>query len=140
MAKQSVPAPPEQTTHALRIEPASLVLALFVGYLVYSAVALLGFRYWLAPAAGFSVALLLFVGLVMAMNAVDGVRELVKQIAVWLGIVVLLPLTVWYGTNVFSPPPNWKEYAKATSRIEERIRDAQGEREKEKLRHEKDRL
>ncbi len=51
-----------------------------------------------------------------------------------------MPLTVWYGTNVFSPPPNWKEYTRSAERIEERIRDAKGEREKERLRDEKDRL
>ena len=68
------------------------------------------------------------------------VREFVKQIAVWFAIVVLLPLTVWYGTGAFSPPPEWKEYTKATSRLEDRIRDSKEEAQKEKLRQEKDRL
>src|SRR5207248_1981680 len=57
----SAPASLQQTTHGLRIEPAILVLALFVGWVVYVAVNLSGVGSELAAAAcGFSVALLLF--------------------------------------------------------------------------------
>ena len=47
----------------------------------------------------------LLVGLLMANDGILTVRELVKQIAVWLGIIVLLPMSVWYGTSAVSPPP-----------------------------------
>jgi len=70
----------------------------------------------------------------------NSVRELVKQIAVWLGIVVLLPLAVWYSTSAFSPPPDWKKHSRSTSRLDEKIKEATPEAEKEKLRQEKDRL
>ena len=140
---ESVPAPPKQTTHALPIEPASVVLALFVSFVVYIVIAanlVAGSGLELGRVSGLLVAFTLFAGIIMATNTIDGVREVVKQIAVWLGIVVLLPLTVWYGTNVFSPPPNWKEYTKSAERIEQRIGDAKRETEKEKLRDEKARL
>src|SRR5438128_5867374 len=71
---------------------------------------------------------------------VTTIREFVKQIAVWLGVVVSLPLSVWYGTSAFSPPPDNKEYSKATSRLDEKIKEAGGQAEKEKLREERDRL
>ena len=75
----------------------------------------------------------------MSQNAVT-VKELVKQIAVWLGIWALLPLAVWYGTSVFSPPPDWKSYAKSNARLNEKIQNAKVEADKENLRQEQDRL
>jgi hypothetical protein len=68
------------------------------------------------------------------------IRELVKQIAVWLGIVVLLPLSVWFGTSVVSPPPDSKDYATKMGRLEGRIMDTKDPAAKEKLRDERDRL
>src|SRR5947209_14836257 len=56
----------------------------------------------------------------MAQNAMP-VPELVKQIAVWFGVVVLLPLAVWYGTSVLSPPPDWKKYSKSEEKLNERM-------------------
>src|SRR5438067_12705315 len=70
----------------------------------------------------------------------ETVREFVKQIAVWLGIVTLLPLSVWYATNAFSPPPDWKQHARTTTRLDERIKEAKDGTEKEKLRADKDQL
>jgi len=70
--------------------------------------------------------------------AMETVREFVKQIAVWLGIMTLLPMSVWYGTSAFSPPPDWKEHARTTARLDERIKEAKDGTEKEKLRAEKD--
>lgn len=67
-------------------------------------------------------------------------RELGKQIAVGFAIMALLPLVVWYATSAFSTPPDWKQYAKTTARLDERTRDAKEESEKEKHRAEKDRL
>ena len=72
-------------------------------------------------------------------NEMASIREFVKQIAVWLGIVVLLPMSVWYATSAFSPPPDWKQHARTTTRLDERITEAKDPTEKEKLRAEKDR-
>ena len=62
-----------------------------------------------AAAIAAAVGLLIFGSIVMATNATHLPRELVKQIIVWLGIVVLLPLSVWYGTSTFAQTPKWKE-------------------------------
>src|SRR5688500_18045483 len=75
----------------------------------------------------------------MAQNAMT-VQEIVKQVAVWFGIVALLPLAVWYGTSVYSASPDWKKFSKEQLRIEEKILEAKDRAEKEKLRQEKDRL
>jgi hypothetical protein len=66
------------------------------------------------------------------------VREPLKQIAIWVGIVGLLPLTAWYGTAANDPPPDSDEYSKAATRFEEKIGDTEGPAEKEKLRNERD--
>ncbi len=58
------------------------------------------------------------------------VREPLKQIAIWSGVVGLLPLTAWYGTAAYSPPPESEEYNKSTTRYEEKIKDAEGPAEK----------
>jgi putative Mn2+ efflux pump MntP len=83
--------------------------------------------------------LVVFLVCLMASSS-ESIREFVKQIAVWLGILVLLPMSVWYGTSAFSPPPDWKHYSKATSRLDEKIRDATSEADKDKLRQERDRI
>jgi hypothetical protein len=68
-------------------------------------------------------------------------REIVKQVGVWLGIVTLVPLTAWYGTSVYSPPPDWKWYQKELRKVEEQIGDARrGEEKPDQLRKEKDKL
>src|SRR5438270_9297669 len=88
-------------------------------------------------ALGLACGFILAVSLLMAQYAMSiGVKELVKQIAVWLAIVALLPLTVWYGTSSWSPPPDWKRHQKSTARTEEKIRDTKEVAEKEKLRDE----
>jgi hypothetical protein len=66
-------------------------------------------------------------------------QEIVKQIAIWLSIAVLLPLSVWFGTSAVSPPPDWKEYARSIARVDEKTRDATSASEKETFRQEKDR-
>jgi len=72
-------------------------------------------------------------------------RELVKQIAIWLGIVALLPLSVWFGTSAFSPPPDDKEHSKAQAKIEEQIKDLESRmkeepQNRERLRAEREKL
>lgn len=86
---------------------------------------------------GLLIVLFVVLGLAMCM-IFKNVREPLKQIAVWLGVVGLLPLTAWYGTAAYSPPPDSEEYNKAATRFDERIRDTQGLAEKEKLRDERD--
>ena len=77
---------------------------------------------------------------ILEYRAMQTVRELMKQIAIWLGIVTLLPLSVWYATSAFSPPPDWKQHARTTARLDERIADTKEVAEKEKFRAEKDHL
>jgi hypothetical protein len=67
-------------------------------------------------------------------------REPVKQIGIWLGIVSLLPLSTWYGTSTFSPPPDSEEHYEATSRIQRRVEDAEDKADKENLRQQIDQL
>ena len=64
--------------------------------------------------------------------------EPVKQIGVWLGIVVLLPLSTWYGTSTFSPPTNLEEARKKAAQLDKKTWTATDEGEKEKLNQEKD--
>src|SRR5262249_2303040 len=127
--------------NVMRVEAGILVLTLLLGLALYALSGLLGL--FLASPWVFGLAagirLVLYLLVVMAQNAVS-IRELVKQIAVWLGIVVLLPLAVWYGTSAFSPPPDWKRHSRDNARLDEKVRDAKGEAEKEKLRQEKERL
>jgi len=66
-----------------------------------------------------AVGLVLAGSIILGYAAMDAVRELVKQIAIWLAVVTLLPLVVWYTTSAFRPAADSKEYAKATARIDE---------------------
>jgi hypothetical protein len=123
----------------MRTELAILVVSLIVGLAVgllltfFAKISL----FWVC---GPTIGLVLGVCLLMAHNAMYTIRELAKQIAVWLAIVVLLPLSVWYGTSAFSPPPDRKKHQKATAKLDEKIREAEKAGEKEKLSEEKDRL
>ena len=74
------------------------------------------------------------------MHDLKNVREPLKQIAIWFGVIGLIPLSAWYGAATYSPPPDTKEYYKSTARFEEKIKEAEGQPEKEKLREERDRL
>jgi hypothetical protein len=130
----------------MRSEPAILIVPLATGAIVFFGVRILalvlGVHVGVVAAAYIAAAitlLLIFLVCLMASSS-ESVRELVKQIAVWLGIVVLLPMSVWYGTSAFSPPPDWKHYSKTTSRLDEKIHDAKSEAEKDKLRQERDRI
>ena len=67
-------------------------------------------------------------------------REPVKQIAIWFGVIGLIPLSAWYGTATFSPPPDSKGYHKSMARLQERIKEAEGKPEREKYRQEMDDL
>src|SRR5437773_1588824 len=78
--------------------------------------------------------------LLMGDDAMASIREFVKQIAVWLGIVTLLPLSVWYATGTFSPPPDWKQHARDVARLDEKTAETKDAAAKETLRAEKDRL
>src|SRR4051812_1788409 len=66
-------------------------------------------------------------------------KEPIKQIGIWIGIVAFLPLTTWYGTGAFYPPPDAKEHYKALERVDEKRRGAEPA-EKDKLQQEKDQL
>ena len=72
-------------------------------------IVVIGMWLWMVPGffAGLymttlGIGLLLCLGVAMAQNAVY-VREFVKQLAVWLGVVILLPLVVWSCTTVPTP-------------------------------------
>jgi len=128
----------------MRIQVGVLVVALIVGLVVGLGLSLLAdlkgfFLLGPLPVLPVTLGLVFCLGTLMTQNAVN-IRELVKQIAVWLGIVVLVPLVVWYGTSAFHPPPDWKQYSRSTARLEERIKETKEKSEKENLRREKDRL
>jgi energy-coupling factor transporter transmembrane protein EcfT len=128
----------------MRAETAIAALALVVGVALVPP-AILGIGFASVPMLGGAVALVAgsIYYLVMTHNAEISFRELVKQIAVWLGIVVLLPLAIWYGVSAFSTPPDAKENAKALAKINEQLQDAKEEKDKaarDKLRKERDRL
>lgn len=122
----------------IRIQVLALVVALVVAGAVGLSLLFLGFGL-ASQAAALALGPVVFLGVVMAQDAMT-IRELVKQIAVWLGVVILLPLVVWYGTSAFSPPPDAKEYSRSTSRIDEQIKETAVQAEKEKLRQERERL
>jgi hypothetical protein len=67
-------------------------------------------------------------------------REWAKQLAAWLGITALVPLTVWYATAAIRPPPDEGEYDRAHSRLESRINDTKDQAAKDKLYAEKERV
>ncbi|OAI50201.1 hypothetical protein AYO44_05890 [Planctomycetaceae bacterium SCGC AG-212-F19] len=125
----------------MRTQITIVVVAFGIGLGVGCLLPLFGFG---SPKLGVAVALtigvILSVCILMGYDAMsNSIQEVVKQIAVWLGVVVLLPLTVWYGTSAVSPPPDWKEFSRSTARLEEKIREATAASEKEQLRQEKDR-
>jgi len=66
------------------------------------------------------------------------IREWAKQLGVWLGIAVLLPLVAYFGTAAFSPPPDGEEFARVQARLNEELVAAPAP-EKDKLRAEIDR-
>jgi hypothetical protein len=126
----------------MRIHVGILVLALLIGAVLYVAAVLFNSSLKAAHllfAVIFGIALISDLFIAMAQQAVY-VRELVKQIAVWLGVVVLLPLSVWFGTSAFSPPPDRKKYDRSEERLDVRISEAQGQAEREKLRGEREQL
>jgi energy-coupling factor transporter transmembrane protein EcfT len=113
----------------------ALVVPVFFGFAFFASVPILGGAAALVAGSVY--------WLIMTHNADIGIRELVKQIAVWLGIVVLLPLAIWYGVSAFSTPPDKRENAKALAKINEQIQDAKEDKDKaerDKLRRERDRL
>jgi hypothetical protein len=134
----------------MRTETTGLGAALIVGAILLAllAVASIGTtvvfygRYAIASFHLFGCAAIgcLILGVaIMTQDTTVGIREFVKQVAVWLGIVVLLPFAVWYGTSAFSPPPDWKRYTREEERLTERLQEANAD-EKAKIREEKDRL
>src|SRR5437763_3978030 len=76
----------------------------------------------------------------MGKNGFDVVRELVQLFVVFFSIAVTSHIYTLSLHDALPISPNWKEYGRSTSRLQERIQGAKSEREKEKLRDEKDRL
>jgi hypothetical protein len=116
----------------MRVQVGSLVAALIVGsvvglglclLLVFSGIAIGLLSTPVIIGCSVALGLIFCLGTLMTQNAVN-IREFVKQIAVWLGVVVLVPLVVWYGTSAFHPPPDGKQYSRSTERLEEKIQEA----------------
>ena len=117
------------------------LVALRMGLAAALLLILLGVIDWpTRMAAGLVIGVALFACPLTAYHAMYTVRELLKQVALWLGIVVLLPLVAWFGTSAFHPPPDPDRYVKPAERVAERIKDTKDETQKEQLRDEKDRL
>src|SRR3954469_3432577 len=89
---------------------------------------------------GLLVGLAVGVTVVTAPNGTESMRTLAKQFAVGLGITALLPLAVWYGVNLWSPPPDSKDHYKAQEKLDKKAAKAKDEAEQEKLAQEKERL
>lgn len=69
-----------------------------------------------------------------------GLAVLVRQVAIWAGIVAFLPLAVWYGGALVSPPPDWKRYTKEEAELQRRELESKDEREKSEIRAKKESL
>jgi len=57
----------------------------------------------------------------MTTDATARFREWAKQVAVWLAVTTLVPLTVWYGTAAVSSPPDEEEYQRQHTRLDSQI-------------------
>jgi len=125
----------------MRADQAIAALAVIVG-LALTVPVFFGFFFVSFQVLGGALVLVAGSWLIMTYNAEISIRELVKQIAVWLGIVILLPLATWYGVSAFSTRDS-SENAKALAKINEQLQDAKEEKDKaarDTLRKERDRL
>src|SRR5207245_1508715 len=75
------------------------------------------------------------------------IREILKQIAIWLAVVTLLPLCAWYAASATSGMPDPREYSKARDRINAQMAEndktdkaTYDKAQKETLRQERDQL
>lgn len=60
-----------------------------------------------------------------------------KQFAIGIGIAILLPLSVYYGVLLFSPPPDSSKYYEQSQEYTQRLSQAKTQSEKEKISKEK---
>lgn len=61
---------------------------------------------------------------------------LAKQFALGIGIAILLPLTIYYGVHLFSPPPDSSKYYERKYEQDHKIEETKNEVEKKRLRTE----
>jgi uncharacterized membrane protein len=118
VARRWWPVPDPKETMPFHVRMVGVALAAFVGVVlivqVVSLYRIITNSLLIGICLGILVGLAVYLVGVMAHEALT-VRELVKQIAICIGVVTLLPLAVWYGTNVYSAPPDWKAFNKAES-------------------------
>src|ERR1017187_3494468 len=67
-------------------------------------------------------------------------RDWPKQVAIWLCITSLLPLTAWYATAAFHPPPDEDAFQQAMARYSDENQIPKDQAAKDKFFAEKDRL
>lgn len=111
----------------MRLQIAAALVALLAGAVIVSASIVLGFGFplgsfslgWAFVALAIAVAASTYMGITMS-NEIFQLREFLKQLAVWFGIVALVPLVVWYGTSLVHAPPDGDKYQAAFNSIEER--------------------
>lgn len=60
-------------------------------------------------------------------------REPVKQVGIWLGIVILLPFANWHATALIRPAPDARAADRETSPLRRKISDTEDKAEKAKL-------
>jgi hypothetical protein len=124
----------------MRVAILSFAFALAIAFAIAIVLSITGFGEPIGIFLAAAVGVLFFAGVMMAYEPTMLIREIVKQIAIWAAVTALLPLSVWYGTRVFSSPPDWEAHSKAASRLQEEIGRAEDRAERDKLREEKDRL
>jgi ABC-type multidrug transport system fused ATPase/permease subunit len=93
---------------------AGCVLAV-AGYFLALLLGVYGARYGVAGA--FFLLPFIFGFALVEVRHMTAIREILKQVAVWLAIVVLLPLTAWYAASATSGMPDPREGMKARDRI-----------------------
>src|SRR5438105_168279 len=102
---------------------------------------LIGIAPWAAP-----ITLILGLAL-LVVSQMTTIREILKQIAIWLAIVTLLPLCAWYAASATSGMPDPREGSKARDRINAQLAENEktdkatyDKAQKETLRQERDQL
>jgi hypothetical protein len=76
-------------------------------------------------------------GVVTLVRAVGENPMGVKQFAIGLGIAILLPLSVYYAVELLRPAPKEELHSAQIQRVDQRIKAAPTEREKQRVREEK---
>lgn len=56
-----------------------------------------------------------------------------KEFAIGIGIAILLPLSVYYGVQLFSPQPDWSKYFEQSQEYDRRFNEAKTKEERDRI-------